>query len=387
MKRRFRESTYVVRQRPIAEVGFLGLGDVPVVDDVGDFVTDTVSSVWDRIPGSNLIDDATRSLVEGPMRAFAKTGVGEFTLNVIAANAAQIGGMIPLIGPAIIISTAAIPGLLKGDDMAKSLIQGWAWRIQTAAQILTPMVAAKFGEWTGKAGEAITDAAKKAFPDVDAKEAVKQLADKGINTEKLSREAISGIKTKAAATMEDAEAWAEKKAKELGVPPASLLQAADLNSGSTWFNPSRWDLASGNRKPEVVAEARRKLEEARRLRLTMEVYAEPDVCQQYIKALQYGLTDVASGLKAPCDKFKTDRGRLMTLAATDPCRAYVEAAKGGYADWARMLKDKCALTKATRAAFVAEEHTSAKATNYVLLAAGIVLALGGTAWYLHKRGK
>jgi hypothetical protein len=241
---------------PPAYVGFR----IPVVSDLAEGAVDVVSSVWDRVPGSEHIDDATRALVEGPLRDFANTGVGEFTLNVIAANIAMAASttatFMPIIGPAIIISTAAIPGLLKGDDFTNSLIEGWVWRVQTVAQILTPMVAAKFGQWTGEAGKALTNAAKKAFPNVDASDAIKQMGLNGINYEKKLREIAAGMKIDLP-SIKDAEEWAKKAAAAQGVKAAALLQAYDLNSGTNFFNPDHWDLETGEYKANTLGKRKK----------------------------------------------------------------------------------------------------------------------------------
>lgn len=220
------------------------------LSDAVDAAKDFVTSVWDRIPGSEYLGDAVKAVVEGPLREFAQSGIGEFTLNAMAAaaggmgHAAGLASFMPILGPVLLISSAAIPGVLAGGDFGESMVKGWMWRLETAAQIVGPHLAAQIGEAVGKASEQLKELAAKAFPGMDPKDAIRELGKYGIDAEAIARQALDEMGNALPSSL-DAEAWAVKTAKEMGTRADAVLHAYDLTAGTNFYDVNRWDLITG----------------------------------------------------------------------------------------------------------------------------------------------
>lgn len=106
--------------------GMGALGDFCIGPFCASDVGNAVSSVWKAT--------GLEGVTTGPLKDFANTTVGQFTLNVIANNLA-IGLALKGVGPLIALPWA-LPGVAKGDDFDASLISGTIDRLKQTAQIL-----------------------------------------------------------------------------------------------------------------------------------------------------------------------------------------------------------------------------------------------------------
>jgi len=367
--------------------------------DAADAVGDLATSVWDRIPGSGVLGDGVKALVTGPLKKFANTGVGEFLLNAMAAsvgNAGHVAGLasfMPIIGPAILISSAAIPGIAQGKSFSESLAQGWAWRLQTAAQIAGPQVAAKFGELVGEAGKKLTEQAKNLFPDVDPQVAIDKLASMGIDGQKAIDKGITELQAQGIPTTEaDAVKWAMGESAKLGVRADALLQAVDLNSGTSYFNLESWDISNGTYKkplPQVTGPAIKSfgskagvvLSSAPKTITSFGKKTMPTPCEEYA-AMQKTVNPnkaVLAALKSRCEasKFKGVIKPPLASAAASPLASTAStiAAKAAIsAAAAAPPEDSGGSTVAPPILQTAQKTSDSRSTKL-----GIIAGIAGTA--------
>lgn len=126
-----------------------------VGSDVWDAAADVVSSVWDRVPGSELVDDFTG----GPLQDFANTAVGKVILRAIATSVT--GGLAPVLGPQLATVAWTIPGVLRGEPWDEAWLLEFNHRAEAAAQQLGGEAGAVFGQQLGAALSRI----RSAFPE------------------------------------------------------------------------------------------------------------------------------------------------------------------------------------------------------------------------------
>lgn len=211
--------------------------------DVVDTVSTAVEDVWKKIPGSQILGDAVKDFMTGPFRDFAKSWYGEAVLRAFSTMAMMGAAAVPVFAPAAMATAATIPGLAQGKNFKEAAIQEWGWRLETLATVLTPMVAEEIAKATGDAVQKALSKAQEIFPNLDPADALTELGNVGISAETLKRGMNQfGVPTP---TIQDAEKWAVKAAEELGVRPDALLQGYDLNSGTRYFDPSRWNPYTG----------------------------------------------------------------------------------------------------------------------------------------------
>lgn len=200
------------------------------VEDLGDALKD----VYEAIPGSDLLGDAVKTVVTGPLKDFANGDIGKTVLRAMSTVAMQGAAAMPFLAVPMMAAAATIPGLAQGKNFREAAVQEWAWRLETTAQILGPQIAAQLGEKVGVAANKLLGEASKLFPDLDAADALSKLGEMGISAEGFG---VPG--------REAAERWAKKKAAELGERVDTVLQAYDLNSGTSWFDPARFNVYTG----------------------------------------------------------------------------------------------------------------------------------------------
>jgi hypothetical protein len=391
MKQRFRESATVGFFNPIEEAA-------DVATSAWDKTEDVATSVMDRVPGGSLIKDGINTVtgpvgdfVKGPLQDFSKTTVGETIMRAFSVAVSMSAYMLsptlgPLtfawVGPTLAFAAWSIPGLAKGESFDEALVKEFAYRVAYCVSIFSK----EAGEAVAKAlGPTLSDQLTRAL---NEGKRVAQREFPGLNTEEAFRQL--GLKPEAVL-------------QSLGLTPRQLTDRLGIRE-----DMAAYALAWIRRDPSLIARAKtfdpitgrdtladaydaiRKTADAAKMRLVMDVYAEPNPCDGYVLAVRSNLTELIGPMKANCERYKAAREHLTHLAAQSPCDAYVEAVKAGQAGWAAMLKDKCSAFKvksAVAATAASYEDASAKATrNYVLAGLGILLAAGGTVWYLRKRG-
>jgi hypothetical protein len=122
-----------------------------VFEDVGDAISDGVDAVGDvvtSIPGVKQVAGAVDDFVSGPMRDFARTGVGEviFRAASVALQSATFA-ISPLAGQTIGYLAWAVPGLARGEKVDEAFTKEFIYRVEYCASF----VAGKAGEAAGKA--------------------------------------------------------------------------------------------------------------------------------------------------------------------------------------------------------------------------------------------
>lgn len=122
-----------------------------VFEDVWDTVTSPVEDAWkamkDNVPGFQEVADAVDAVVDGPVRDFARTAVGQTVLSIAASS--LTGGLAPVLGPQLCTVAFALPGMAAGEPFAQAWTQEFCKRVEQTAAILG-------SEYAGKiAGEAL----------------------------------------------------------------------------------------------------------------------------------------------------------------------------------------------------------------------------------------
>ena len=124
-------------QEPGSRFGFLGLGHVPGVDDVGDAISsgidkalDVFTSAVDAIPGGRAVREAAGD--------FAKTSVGQVLTKAIAST--FTAGIASFAGPQIASVAFAVPGLAEGKGFSEAWLTEFKWRVEKTIEIVSPQV-------------------------------------------------------------------------------------------------------------------------------------------------------------------------------------------------------------------------------------------------------
>lgn len=104
----------MIRHRPLRSI-YVGANPISAIGDV-------LSSVVDRIPGSDWVKetsgDAAKSIGD-----FAKTPLGFHVLSTISSGGLY-GALLPVIGPFAVVITTATPGLVAGEDFTTAYTKG-----------------------------------------------------------------------------------------------------------------------------------------------------------------------------------------------------------------------------------------------------------------------
>jgi hypothetical protein len=198
------------------------------VDDAGEALNDAWDVV-DDLPVFEQLGDGTKALVTGPLRDFAKTGIGESVLRGLTTGLMGTVGWIG--GPWLMMASASLPGLARGDSFLEALVAENLWRLEKTAEVL----GAGFAEQAlGDYQTVIEDLKRKArelFPDLEVPEAAKMLL------------AQAGV---------DPAAYAWRLAGELGVREDMAAQALELVTGIKFVSQEDYDLATGRRVPGIA---------------------------------------------------------------------------------------------------------------------------------------
>lgn len=127
---------------------------VPILSDLGDAALDIISSVFDRVPGSEWIEEAAS---EGAtwLGDMAQTDVGRTILTAISMTylyeplaSMQIPGAVGqvVVGPIVASATWALPGMVAGESFTEAYVTELTWRIQGLVEYFAGRYVAKIGQ-------------------------------------------------------------------------------------------------------------------------------------------------------------------------------------------------------------------------------------------------
>lgn len=396
MNQRFRTS-HVVGFNPIEAVA-------DVATSAWDGATDVVTSVIDTVPGMNLVADAVDEVtgpvgdfVKGPLRDFSRTTVGEVIMRAFSVAVSMTAFYLTpalgpytfaWIGPSLAFAAWSIPGLAKGERFDEAMVKEFAYRVAYCVSIFSK----EAGEAVAKAlGPTLSTQLQKAL---DYGKDVVQKKFPGLNME----EALGQLGITPESVLENMGLTPSQLAQRLGIrEDMALMALAWMKRDERMLaNVKNYDPITGRNIYDLMAEKRRRETDAVRAAQLNELLKITDPCAAYVLSIRMNRGDVSPVFKRQCEEAKLRQTwlaqkRQELAAMRNPCDAYIESVKLGQASWSELLKKKCADSKKSLAvaSFIrTKEEASAKATtNYALLAAGILLAAGGAAWYLRKRGK
>lgn len=170
--------------------------DIGFVGDVIEFVGDTAESIGDglvdvvkAIPGGEWIIDGVGTVTgpigdfaKGPLRDFAKTGVGEVVFRAFSVTVGNMLYMVPVVGFSLGFLAWSIPGLAKGERIDAALVKEFAYRVEYVASIFAGKVGGEVAKST--VGKQMSEQL------VKATQTLKAEADKaGINIQQLASSA------------------------------------------------------------------------------------------------------------------------------------------------------------------------------------------------------
>jgi len=104
-----------------------------IIDRLGDVVRVIPGSEW-VIQGVNTVTGPIGDFVEGPLRDFAKTAVGE---TIIRAFSVMVGyglAVLPVVGYTLSFLTWSIPGLARGEEFDTAMVNEFSYRVDKVVQ-------------------------------------------------------------------------------------------------------------------------------------------------------------------------------------------------------------------------------------------------------------
>jgi hypothetical protein len=233
-------------EQPATETGLWG-----VLDDLTDPIGHVANGLVDAlhvIPGMDWAGEQ--------LKDFAKTGVGEWSLRIIATYGYYVAA--PYLGAQLASVSFAIPGLLKAEPFLESWIKETMDRVIKTVEVIIQSKLPDVGETAGKAGG---DAFKKFLVDnpIAADTFNKLMAETGTATDllkdKLGPEVLKKIKDGAKDALDSAvtKLGAEygyppdfaKMAKDAGIRMDSAAAAYDLIAKTNYQGKTLWDPKSG----------------------------------------------------------------------------------------------------------------------------------------------
>ncbi len=123
-----------------------------LVDEAGDAISSGWDAVVDTVPGAREVVDVVDSVLVGPVRDFAQSGVGRAMLTALATSVT--GGLAPVLGPQLATVAFAIPGVAAGDDFITAWTQEFGSRVKQTAEIMgADVVPATWGDQLSKAAD------------------------------------------------------------------------------------------------------------------------------------------------------------------------------------------------------------------------------------------
>lgn len=166
----------------LGRIGWFGEDIADTVEDAVDTVTDTAGDIISVIPGGDPLLGAMHDLVTGPLRDFAKTGVGAVVLKAIASS--FTGATAWTLGPQLASIFWATPGILRGDSFEEAWISEFKDRVEQTVEIVgvPEEITGQFGELLKllpdyfQPGEIITASAKELASRFHVREDVAEFA-------------------------------------------------------------------------------------------------------------------------------------------------------------------------------------------------------------------
>lgn len=127
---------------------------VPIISDLGDAAIDVITSVFDRVPGSDWIGEAVSGGATW-LGDMAQTAVGRTILTAISMTylyGPLAGLQLPgaagqvVVGPIVASATWALPGMVAGENFTESYVTELTWRIQGLIEYFAGRSVSKIGE-------------------------------------------------------------------------------------------------------------------------------------------------------------------------------------------------------------------------------------------------
>lgn len=224
-------------------IGWFGEDLWDAASDAADAVGGALADGWDvfdDLPVLKQLGEGTKAIIAGPLRDFAKTGLGQTVLRAMTTFA--MGPIGYLGGPWAMIMSASLPGIARGDSFTEALLTENLWRLEKTAEVLGADIGEICAKQFGQAIQELTKRAREAFPDVaDLADGARELA------------AFAGV---------DPEAYARAFAAELGIREDMAVQAMELVARLKLLSQDDYDVATGKK---IGAPSARKIVIARPL--------------------------------------------------------------------------------------------------------------------------
>lgn len=113
----------------------MGWDPIDTLSDGVDAVGDVASSVVEAVPGGQLVTGAVSDFIEGPMRDFARTPLGETIFRAASIVASQSLYVLPMIGYTVGFLAWSVPGLAKGEKFNEALAKEFVYRVEYVASV------------------------------------------------------------------------------------------------------------------------------------------------------------------------------------------------------------------------------------------------------------
>lgn len=209
-------------------IGWFGEDIVDAVDSVASDAGAVVRDAWDLVddlPVLKQLGEGTKAVFTGPLRDFARTGLGQTILRAMTTVAMGPIGWVA--GPWAMMVSASLPGIARGDSFEEALFSENLWRLSKTAEVLGTDYAGELVAQYGTALEELKKRARAVAPDLDVPDALQELASR------------AGL---------DPEAYARKLAASLGIREDMAAQAFEMLGRVQFFNPDAYDVATGKQQ-------------------------------------------------------------------------------------------------------------------------------------------
>lgn len=200
-------------------------------EDVADAVGGALSDAWDVVddlPGFRELGEGTKAVFTGPLRDFARTGLGQTVLRAMTTVAMGPVGWVA--GPWAMMVSASLPGIARGDTFEEALFSENLWRLSKTAEVLGTDYAGELVAQYGSALEELKKRARSFAPDLEVPAALQELASR------------AGL---------DPEAYARKLAASLGIREDMAAQAFEMLGRVSFFDPDGYDVTTGRQRGAV----------------------------------------------------------------------------------------------------------------------------------------
>lgn len=309
-------------------IGWFGEDVWDAVDSVASDAGAVVRDAWDlvdNLPVLKQLGEGTKAVFTGPLRDFARTGLGQTILRAMTTVAMGPIGWVA--GPWAMMVSASLPGIARGDSFEEALFSENLWRLSKTAEVLGTDYAGELVAQYGTALEELKRRAREVAPDLEVPAALQELASR------------AGL---------DPEAYARKLAASLGIREDMAAQAFEMLGRVQFFKPDAYDVATGKQQGIV------------RLRYATRVGVNNDQIDRVLNAIDPGRDFRQAARSTSATMFNPSPGLAIFRQARD------EAAP--------------TLDRAPRPPSPAAEEGG---TSLPLIALGVA-AVAGAIWYARR---